>query len=234
MVKTIQIKKECVYCGSAENLTKDHIPPKNLFAKPRPNNLITVPSCDTCNNGFQMDDDYFWMIMHTRMETGGHTELTKTKARFVASLNRKESARYRRAILNSMFSAELVTKSGLYVGTATAFRVNGDRLNRVANRIVKGLFYQEKGFRLPDKCEAVAFADPLTMNDDPDVVNRIVSFMLTKPEKVIGNNVFSYRYYFHEEEEYTSAWLMIFYGSMLFYGSTSPIDEAGMAHQGTT
>jgi hypothetical protein len=219
--KEIQKLNECVYCGQTENLTKDHIPPKNLFAKPRPNNLITVPSCYSCNKGFQLDDDYFWMIMHTRMETGGHAELNKTKAKFITSLNRKESARYKRAILNSLFSTELVTKSGLYVGRATAFRVKGKRLNRVASRIVKGLFYHEKGFRLPDDCEALAFADPLTMNDDPEVINRMVSFMLTKPEKVIGDNVFSYRYYFHEEEEYTSAWLMVFYESMLFFGSTS-------------
>lgn len=225
---------ECIYCGRIDNLTKDHIPPKNLFAKPRPNNLITVPSCDSCNRSFRLDDDYFWMIMHTRMETGGHAELTKTKAKFVASLNRRESARYKRAILNSMFSAELVTKSGLYVGTAPAFRVKGARLNRVAGRIVKGLFYHEKGFRLPDTCEAVAFADPLTMNSDPEVINRIVSYMLTKPEKVIGDNVFSYRYYFDEEEAYTSAWLMIFFESMLFYGSTSLKEEAERLNRGTT
>ena len=180
-----------------------------------------------------MDDDYFWMIMHTRMETGGHTELSKTKAKFVSSLNRKESARFKRSIVTSMFSAELVTKSGLYVGTAPALRVEGARLNRVASRIVKGLFYHEKGFRLPDSCEAVAFADPLTTSDDPKVVNRIVSFMLTKPENVIGDNVFSYRFHFHEEEEYTSAWLMIFYESMLFSGSTSLREETEMSNQGS-
>ena len=220
----MQQVKECVYCGSTENLTKDHIPPKNLFAKPRPSNLITVPSCASCNGGFQLDDDYFWMIMHTRMETGGHPELTRTKAKFISSLNRMESARYKRAILNSMFLAELVTKSSLYVGTATAFRVDGERLNKVASRIIKGLFYYEKGFRLPDECEAVAFADPLTMSDDPEVINRLVSFMLTRPEQIIGNNVFSYRCHFHEEEEYTSAWLMLFYENMLFLGSTSNQD----------
>lgn len=131
-----------------------------------------------------------------------------------------------------MFPAELVTRSGLYVGTAPALRVEGARLNRVAGRIVRGLFYHEKGFRLPDTCEAVAFADPLTMSDDPEVINRVVSFMLTKPETVIGDNVFSYRYFFHDEEEYTSAWLMTFYGSMLFSGSTSLKESTEMDTEG--
>lgn len=164
--------------------------------------------------------------MHTRLETGGHTELNKTKAKFVSSLNRKESARFKRSIVASMFPAELVTKSGLYVGTVPALSVEGARLNRVASRIVRGLFYHEKGFRLPDTCEAVAFADPLTMSDDPEIVHRVVSFMLTKPENVIGDNVFSYRYHFHEEKEDTSAWLMTFYESMLFSGSTSPKESS--------
>jgi len=39
----------CVYCGKKLPLTKDHIPPKNLYSKPRPSNLITVPCCEKCN-----------------------------------------------------------------------------------------------------------------------------------------------------------------------------------------
>ena len=50
---------ECIYCGKIGPLSVDHIPPKSLFQHPRPNNLITVPSCDDCNKGAQKDDDYF-------------------------------------------------------------------------------------------------------------------------------------------------------------------------------
>ena len=49
----------CVYCGKKTILTKDHIPPKNLFGQPRPNNLISVPSCLDCNSSFSKDDEYF-------------------------------------------------------------------------------------------------------------------------------------------------------------------------------
>ena len=49
----------CVYCGTYSRITKDHIPPKNLFGQPRPSNLITVPCCDTCNISFSKDDEYF-------------------------------------------------------------------------------------------------------------------------------------------------------------------------------
>jgi hypothetical protein len=70
------------------------------------------------------------------------------------------------------------------------------------------------------------------MSDDPEIVNRVVSFLLTKPANVIGDSVFSYRYSFHEEEKYTTAWLMTFYGSMLFSGSTSLRESIKMDTQG--
>ena len=43
----------CVYCGRKRRLTLDHVPPQNLFAKPRP--TPTVPSCAPCNSGSSLD-----------------------------------------------------------------------------------------------------------------------------------------------------------------------------------
>lgn len=48
----------CFLCGTTGNLTREHIPPKNLFPKPRPSNLHTVPCCEPCNNGGSKEDEY--------------------------------------------------------------------------------------------------------------------------------------------------------------------------------
>ena len=54
---------KCVYCGSEENITREHIPPKALFPPPKPSNLITVPACNTCNGKKSIDDEYFnWFL----------------------------------------------------------------------------------------------------------------------------------------------------------------------------
>jgi hypothetical protein len=218
-------KPECVYCGSTENLTKDHIPPKNLFAKPRPTNLITVPSCESCNASFQMDDEYLQMVLHARLETGGHPELLKLKPTLAKSLRRRESVGFHRRIRNSMFKAELISKEGIYLGAAPAMSVQGKRLERSGTRIIKGLFFAEKGRRLPDSHEAFAFADPLRGKDDPEALLRVLTFLLQQPANIIGNNVFSYRYHFDEEDPNRSAWLMVFYEAMLFLGLTLPFEE---------
>ena len=49
----------CYLCGSTQSITRDHVPPKNLFPKPRPSNLVTVPCCYKCNNRYSKEDEYF-------------------------------------------------------------------------------------------------------------------------------------------------------------------------------
>jgi len=49
----------CAICGSVGELNREHVPPKNLFLKPRPANTITVDLCEACNHGYHLDDEYF-------------------------------------------------------------------------------------------------------------------------------------------------------------------------------
>jgi len=49
----------CYLCGSIDDLTRDHIPPKNLFPSPKPSNLITVWCCRKCNERYSLIDESF-------------------------------------------------------------------------------------------------------------------------------------------------------------------------------
>jgi len=59
-------RTHCYSCGVAliagVNRTVDHVPPKGLFSKPRPNNLLTVPACLSCNNSKSDDDEFFRLL----------------------------------------------------------------------------------------------------------------------------------------------------------------------------
>jgi hypothetical protein len=59
---------ECVYCGEQRELTRDHVPPRCLFSKPRPSDLITVPCCAHCNGDFQKHDEYFRIAITTGID----------------------------------------------------------------------------------------------------------------------------------------------------------------------
>src|SRR5579883_1467965 len=53
------MNESCYLCGATDSLTKDHVPPKNLFPDPKPKNLITVACCANCNAKFSKDDEAF-------------------------------------------------------------------------------------------------------------------------------------------------------------------------------
>lgn len=50
---------KCYLCGSQQGLTEDHVPAKTFFPKPRPNNLIWVPCCESCHRPLSTDDEAF-------------------------------------------------------------------------------------------------------------------------------------------------------------------------------
>lgn len=54
----------CALCAG-EACTEDHVPPQNLYPKPRRPNLQlhTVPACKSCNNGASTDDEELNMIV---------------------------------------------------------------------------------------------------------------------------------------------------------------------------
>ena len=210
----------CIYCGSAKNPTKDHIPPKNLFAKPRPNNLITVPSCKSCNNGFHLDDDYLQMIMQTGIKTSEHPELLKSKKTFIRGIHRKESAGFRQSILNNTSLNEVCTASGIYLGKALVQDVDWSRIKRVISRIVRGLFYKEKGFTLSS--EYILEISPISTKtrEDMEIISQILEPLARQRENIIGNKVFSYRFIFHEQNIYQTAWMLTFYENFFFLGTT--------------
>src|SRR5262245_49333630 len=88
---------ECVYCGKFRPLTDDHIPPRNLYPDPPPDNLITVPSCRPCNGGTSKDDEYFRLCLTRREDLKGHPARDAVWPAVLRSLGRPEARGFARA-----------------------------------------------------------------------------------------------------------------------------------------
>jgi hypothetical protein len=220
---------KCVYCGRVRPITMDHIPPRNLFAKPRPDNLIKVPSCDEChgeNKQIAQDDEYFRLALTLREDTADHPDVKLVLPTVMRSLARPEQIGFTRALLKGMKVVNARTKSGLYLGRKSAYDVNLARLDRVATRITKGLFYHEKGYRLPDTHDAAALSESGLPNvtDDykQELQANILQPLMSNTPKTIGNGVFTYRVAYADTEANTSVWLFEFYGRVRFLCLTLP------------
>src|ERR1700692_1551821 len=71
----------CTYCGLHQGTTRDHVPPKGLFARPRPE-LVTVPCCEACRKAQPLDDEYF--VRMVSMKSGLHETDSSRNARNAA------------------------------------------------------------------------------------------------------------------------------------------------------
>jgi hypothetical protein len=190
---TVSQLKACVYCGATAHLTRDHIPPKSLFNPPRPDNLITVPACDTCNKGFSADDDYFWLTLASRAEAGSNPDALPASLRAIDHLSRPEATGFRSAFLKTLQAAELVTPSGLLLRRGFAYDVSFERLNRVAARITRGLYcFQRNALMAPDYVATARALDGFPANAMGEI-HPFLAFVSGEPRHSVGR-VFSYQF----------------------------------------
>jgi len=132
-------------------------------------------------------------------------------------------------LLRSMRSVPVKTSAGLYVGNAEAYDVNLERLGRVTDRIVKGLYFKEFGGRLPSTHGVRSFAESGLTDIDSDLrltVRQTVEALVSKPPRVIGEGVFEYWFQATREDPATTAWLMRFYAVESFFCMTAPLSVA--------
>ena len=217
MPKRRTLDEKCVYCGKQGELTDDHIPPKNLFPEPRPSNLITVPSCSDCNVGASKDDEYFRLVLSMRHDTGDHPSVHGVQPSVIRSLAREKAVGLRTAVFDSISLRNVHTKSGIYLGQEYFSDVDLSRLDRVAVRIVRGLFFHEFNVRLPVDRGVIAYS--VDGFKDPSAVEknkRMIEEVTRQKPRVIGDKVFAYWFQSFSEDPNFTVWVLLFYERVAF------------------
>jgi len=211
----------CAYCGQTKPVTDDHVPPKNLFPKPRPSDLITVPICDECNCGTSTDDEYFRLVVSMQFRAAQHPDAQRVLSAVYRSLERPEARGLRIAFLNRVREVSLISRLGLYVGKTGVYEVDHPRLERVAERIVRGLFFHHTGEPVPSTCGVKAWCfEGRTLPDEmKQVLGDIVGGLQGSKSHELGNRTFRYKFSFVEESDehpHSSAWVFSVYEAVDF------------------
>jgi hypothetical protein len=198
----------CAYCGEWRELTRDHVPPLSLFGRPRPSDLITVPSCYFCNHGASMEDEYFNFVLKLGIDQNRFPNENADSVDKIMTLARPESLGFARYL------------SQKYQRNSSRFEVDRDRVGIVLRRIVRGLFYRDIGMRLP---EFVPFQF-VSIEDQPRKAAALsgVTDSLARSQQEIGRGVF--RYAFAQcalPDPFVTAWLLSFYDHRRFFCFTS-------------
>ena len=200
---------------------------KPLFPKPRPSNrkLITVDCCQSCNHSASKDDEYFRSLLVREKRIDEHPQARKVNQSFIRSLDRKKAPGFRKSILDNVFSVEMSTLGGIYIGREWGYYVENDRLDRVLARITKGLFWKDCGMRLPDDYGIICWdAYRLAELDRDAQVEFYNNFapMIGPPKMKIGDNTFCYWYRLDDDGVFKTAWVLGFYSRIFFYCITWP------------
>jgi hypothetical protein len=138
----------CYLCGEplAEPVSNDHVPMQQLFArelrkKHKPSNLLTIPVHDRCNKSYQVDEDYF---VHSLMPFApGSYSGNAFYQKALRDYRDGKNARLVGKVLGE-FEPRLVLP-----GNKGVKRFEGNRISRVAWKIVRGLYLHHHNEVLP-------------------------------------------------------------------------------------
>ena len=205
----------------------DHIPPRSLFSRPLPSNVITVPACAKCHGETSRDDEYLRLALQMREGIEEHPDVIKSRPTLLRSLEKPEAVGMRKSLLASIVVADQCTPSGIFIKNVLAMQTRMDRVDRVVARIVSGLFYCHKGYVVPSGYGVVAGSEEAVDKSPPELrtglYEGVLNPMLASAPVRIGNGVFSYRLGIDKSDPNITCWILSFYEQAGFLGMTFPL-----------
>ena len=192
----------CALCGTRPATTSDHVPPKNIFPQPRPNDLVTVPACHECNNtGSKYDEEFrVFLSIQLGMETPKTRELWTGGA--LRTLHRNN--RLRRHIIEKSWEVDLKTPGGISLGNRRAVLMPARPHNSVMDRTVRGLYFHHYGEILGPRISCKV----TLLTGLPDDMSPVLEHMNLSS---LGAGALVYRHGRAVESPSDSLWFLNFY-----------------------
>lgn len=192
----------CVYCGDKPGNTRDHVPPQNLFPKPKPVNMVTVPCCEECQARFKKDEDVFmaWITFGPAGESPAGKSLWEQKLKRTY----KKDPGVKNIIARSFKQVSLQTPGGIYVGKKLAISIDPKRKNNVLKKIVRGLYWVEYKERLPEDVPIEIYG----IHGQGESIHELIA--LTDEATTAWEGIFEYRHR-RGPEPFESYWIMSFF-----------------------
>ncbi|HHJ18322.1 MAG TPA: hypothetical protein ENJ84_00590 [Gammaproteobacteria bacterium] len=136
-------KQLCAICGTNEATTVDHVPPKGIFPRPRPSNLITVPAWLACNNSASDFDEAFRLYLALHV---GDLDDPVASAYFKEALRTyRHNQRLQRDILATAKPVTFATPAGIEYGKGMKILWDSNAHDATIERMVRGLYYHHFG-----------------------------------------------------------------------------------------
>ena len=215
MSKAQMVAETCAYCGTALATTRDHIPPKSIFPSPRAADLITIPSCVSCNQGASDNDELFraYLSLHVGVETPSTSALWKPALRGI-----RRNRQLHQRLLAEVERVWLATPAGVIYGQAHRGRWDSDIHDVTVERMIRGLYFHHYGEVLGNRVRIKAH---WFRGLSPDLLKATVHC----EQRSVGGGQFVYRFGRASDAPLHSIWLFEFHKRHWAGGQTSPQPE---------
>ncbi len=160
----------CVYCGKGIE-TREHIPPKVLLDEPYPENLPIVLACETCNQSYSLDEEYFACLIEcARLGSVDLKLIEREKIRSI--LSRKTS------LLDKLQKAITQTLDG-----QKAFSIEPERFKKILFKIAQGhALYEQNEPKREEYVDSFAFGTLEMLSDESREIFEAIPYAHKAPE----------------------------------------------------
>ena len=211
-------EKLCAICGLQTATTKDHVPPKGIFSKPRPSDLITVPACHNCNNHSSVLDERFLVNLGIHVSIAGGEGKRLFEKQVLPTL--RHNTKLHNKIMEELQPVDLVAPDGgVFKGAFTA-KWDSEAHTKVIERTIRGLHYHHYGIILGSE-------STVKTHYFKNLSTEVAELSKTWAFNSLGKDAFVYKYTGASNDTVrASVWLFQFYGAHWAGGQTrTPIGD---------
>ncbi len=221
---------KCAYCGTrqAHPGKGDHVPPRSVFVKPRPSNMITVPACRPCNKGFSDIDEEFRVALS--LLVGVNTPESKAFWRNHALPTIRHNQRINRAVLGRLREVDVRSEGGVLIGCAGVVPLSVATHNAFIERVVRGLFYHCYGEPLGPAVKFQIFAQGYNSQNVPELIRAYGKYCSAGS---VGEIQFRYMYARADDAPLGTMWFLEFHGKHLVAAITESVVHGSLGPAST-
>lgn len=197
-------QKVCYLCGLPlrGKRSKDHVPPKQLYAKKIKKNtslnLLTFPTHEACNKSFQHDEDYF---VNSLLPLALDSEAGHARWRDVVEMVGKGQ---QLPLVQKIVKEFEDRPSGLYLPNGLIVkRIEPARIARVGWKIVRGLYFHHEGRVLPEDTSYKIMDNVIPGEKWSLALERVVSHAQRQGQYP---QVFDYKYLYLPQIKWSNIW----------------------------
>ena len=217
-----KIQGYCVYCEVFGEIENEHVVAKCLVPEPRPNEMITVPSCNKCNHDIKSKcDTYLRDLLEVIIDTSRPDDRLQEKT--FRSFDRN-SSKLKIDMDRTIGFSEVTTPAGI-IYNHPCFTADPNMYCRTLTFIVKGLYYNSLGKILSKDCKFI--------------IERVVEKEILEDRRKIKEATHRGKYLIKEGDTISfwadviispdnhniSQWWLYFHGMVCFYVATFQNDD---------